>query len=74
MTREQYKSMSELLRKAVAACGNLTELERQTGVSHQSSMMFLRGGSLRLDKADALARPFGIRCIASRTKKGERKR
>ena len=59
-------TMTGLLRKALAECGNYLAVARATGVARMSMMLFLKGGSLRLDKADALARHFGIRVSASR--------
>lgn len=55
------KSMTELLRKALAEAESLTAIERATGVKRQSMMKFMRcEQSLRLDMADKLATYFGL--------------
>lgn len=55
--------MTELLREALAECESLRAVERATGVKNPSLVRFLAGKqSLRLDKADALAKHFGIEC------------
>lgn len=61
MTR-QGKTMTEVLRKAIADSGMAhIVIERATGVKRASIMRFLRGEqSLRLDMADRLAAYFGL--------------
>ncbi len=55
------RTMTELLREALAEAPSLRAIERATGVKRQSMMKFVRREqSLRLDKADALAAYFGI--------------
>ena len=66
--------MTELLRKALAECESLRAVERATGVKRQSMMKFLRKEqSLRLDKADVLAKHFGIKCEWKGRTRGGRK-
>lgn len=63
-------TMTELLREALAAAGSLYPIEAATGCKRASLTKFLRGErSLRLDKADALAAYFGIRCTRTRGKR-----
>ena len=55
--------MTELLRQALNQTKSFKAIERETGVVRQSLMKFARGEqSLRLDKADILAKHFGIEC------------
>ena len=56
------RSMSDVLRKAVAESGlAYIALERATGVQRHSIMRFMRGEqSLRLDKAEQLAAYLGL--------------
>ncbi len=55
------QTLTELLRAALSEVDSLREVERATGVKHQSISMFLRGQtSLRLDIADKLCAHFGI--------------
>ena len=62
MGRKKSKTMTELLREALAEAESLRKIERATGVKRQSMMKFLRGEqSLRLDMADKLARHFGVK-------------
>ena len=69
--KSQPKTMTELLRKALADAESLTAIEHATGVKRQSMMKFLRGEqSLRLDKADVLAAHFGIECRTPHRRKG----
>jgi hypothetical protein len=65
MSKTQPASLPDVLRKAIADSGvPLLVLERETGVVRASVMRFLRGDqSLRLDKADALARYLGLRLV-----------
>jgi hypothetical protein len=61
----KQKTMTELLRKAlndaIESGSTFRDLERETGVIRQSLMPFARGEcSLRLDKADALAKYFRL--------------
>ena len=54
--------IAEALQDAINASGmSIKALERQTGVSRQSMMHFMRGTrTLRLDIADKLASYFGL--------------
>ncbi len=55
------RTMTDLLREALAECETLTEVQRATGVKRQALAKFRRGEqSLRLDLADKLAAYFGI--------------
>jgi len=61
MAAKQDKTMTELLRAALAEAESLRGVERATGVKNPSLVRFLHGDqSLRLDKADVLAAHFGI--------------
>ena len=69
-------SMTDLLKKAIAeaiAGGvSIRSIARAADTSHPSLIKFLRGDqSIRLDKADNLARYFGI--VSTRTGKNERR-
>ena len=71
MRRDNDKTMSELLREALAAAESLRAVERATGLKRPSLAKFMRGEqSLRLDLADKLAAHFGIRCVAPKRRKG----
>ena len=62
--------MTELLRQALLQAGSFKAVERATGVKRQSLMKFARNEqSLRLDKADILAKHFGIECRRTTTRK-----
>lgn len=54
--------ITEALRRAIEESGmSIKALERETGVSRQSMMHFMRGTrTLRLDIADKLANYFGL--------------
>lgn len=57
------KTMTELLRQALADAGNKYAVAKATGVQKTSLIRFLRGEqSLRLDMADRLALHLGIEC------------
>ena len=73
MKRKKRETMTDLLRQALVKADSFRGVERATGVKRQSLMKFARGEqSLRLDKADALAAYFGIRCrLVDRTKEAE---
>ena len=61
--RKGRPTMTDLLRRAIAESESFRAIETATGVKRQSLMKFARGEqSLRLDKADVLARYFGIEC------------
>jgi plasmid maintenance system antidote protein VapI len=69
MTAAQKKTMTDLLRKALAEVESLRVVERATGVPNPSLSRFVRGEqSLRLDLADKLAAYFGIECRRTRRK------
>ena len=69
---ERPKTMTELLRQAIAEADSFLGIEKATGVKRQSIMRFVRGEqSLRLDMADRLAAYFGIRCRRVRRQKGD---
>jgi plasmid maintenance system antidote protein VapI len=57
--------ITDALRQAIETSGlSIKALERETGVSRQSMMHFMRGTrTLRLDIADKLATYFGITII-----------
>ena len=63
--------LTDPLRQAIADSGlPLLTLEQETGVLRATIMRFMRGDtSLRLDKADALARFFGLE-LQPRSEKG----
>jgi transcriptional regulator with XRE-family HTH domain len=60
--RTKAKTMTEVLKAAIAECGETySELERATDVKRGSLLRFMRGEqSILLDKADALAEHFGF--------------
>jgi hypothetical protein len=53
-------NLSKLLRQAITDAPSLRLVERETGVPRPSLRAFLRGKSLRLDKAELLMAYFGI--------------
>jgi hypothetical protein len=62
-------TMTDLLRQALSECESLRAVERDTGVIRQTMMLFMVGKqSLRLDKADVLARYFNIQSRRVRRK------
>ncbi len=64
-------TMTELLRKCLAEAPSIRAVSRQTLSDHASLIRFMRSEShLRLDKADALARYFGIECRLPGKRKG----
>ena len=65
--------MTAALRAAINSCGiNHKALERATGVERMSITKFAKGEqSLRLDKADRLAKYFGIEVIKKRKQENE---
>lgn len=57
------KTMTELLRQALAELDNKYAVAKATGVQKTSLIRFMRGEqSLRLDMADRLAAHLGIEC------------
>ena len=54
--------MTEALKRAIESSGlNFKALERETGVTRQSLMAFMKGErSIRLDMADRVANYFGL--------------
>ena len=72
MSKQHMKgSMAELLQIALSEVESLREVERATGIKHQSISMFMRGKtSLRLDLADRLAEYCGI-VVTFDAKKGD---
>jgi hypothetical protein len=65
-------SMTALLRQCLAEAPSIRAVARETGTDHAALIRFLRGEShLRLDKADALARYFGIECRLTRKPKAQ---
>ncbi|MBM4042698.1 MAG: helix-turn-helix transcriptional regulator [Planctomycetes bacterium] len=71
--RQAQPMMTELLREALRESDSLRAVARATGVHQPNLSRFLaEKGSLRLDKADALARFFGFRVTRPprRAKKG----
>ncbi len=74
MSKKKLKApMSDLLRKTIAERDvPFLVLERETGVVRTSIMRFVRGEtSLRLDRADALARYFGLELRTTKKRKGK---
>jgi len=57
--------MTEALKRAIESSGmNFKALERETGVTRQSLMAFMKGQrTLRLDKADKVANYFGLSVV-----------
>ena len=61
--RKKPKTMTELLRQALAEAESLSAVERATGLKRQALAKFMRGEqSLRLDLADVLASYLEIEC------------
>ena len=60
--RKKQQTMTESLKRAILESGmSFKALQRETGVTRQSMMSFVRGErSLRLDIADKLAVYFGL--------------
>lgn len=69
MSNEQ--PITEALKSAIEASGmSIKALERETGVSRQSMMHFMRGSrTLRLDIADKLANYFNLELIPQSAKR-----
>lgn len=63
--------ITEALKHAIEASGmSIKALQRETGVSRQSMMHFMRGSrTLRLDIADKLANYFGLDLLPRAAKK-----
>jgi plasmid maintenance system antidote protein VapI len=56
-----HKTMTELLREALAEADSIRAVARHNGLDHSSLVRFANGEqSLRLDLADKLAAHFGI--------------
>ena len=68
--RKKKLTMTDALRQAIADCElSFQALERESGVSRQSLMKFVRGEqSLRLDMADRLASYFGVEIVLRKGK------
>jgi len=67
--RKDEPTMTQLLKEALLDCDSLYRVVKDTGVQLASLIRFRRGAqSLRLDKADVLARYFGVK--VSRKQKG----
>jgi len=63
------KTITELLREALADAESVRAVARATGLTHVALARFLKGQqSLRLDLADRLAAYFGIECRRTRRK------
>ena len=63
--------ITDALKQAIENSGlSIKALERETGVSRQSMMHFMRGTrTLRLDIADKLASYFGLKFTQTKSKK-----
>ncbi len=61
-TMTEKQPMTEALKSAIESCGlSFKALERETGVTRQSLMAFMKGErTLRLDIADRVANYFGL--------------
>jgi len=68
--RKKQQTMTETLRQAIVESElSFKALERETGVTRQSIMSFVRGErSLRLDIADKLATYFGLELKPPKTR------
>ena len=71
--RKTPEPMTETLRRAIDESElSFKALERETGVTRQSVMSFVRGErSLRLDIADKLATYFGLELRPTRRRKAK---
>ena len=59
--RKKPTTMTELLRQALTEAKSVRAVAREAGIQQASLVRFLNGEqSLRLDKADVLAKYFGI--------------
>jgi plasmid maintenance system antidote protein VapI len=66
-----HKTMTELLREALAEADSVRAVAKATGLEHASLARFVNGEqSLRLDLADKLAAHLGIECRRVRRRKG----
>jgi plasmid maintenance system antidote protein VapI len=65
MSKSKPKTMTEVLRKAIAESGlTLYRIAKDTGVVKSSLIRFTAGEtSLHLDKADVLAEYFGLELV-----------
>jgi len=57
---QKGKTMTELLRECLADAESIRAIAKATGLDHAALLRFMRGTSLRLDKADILAQHFGL--------------
>jgi plasmid maintenance system antidote protein VapI len=65
MTTKSIPTMTDVLRQTIAECGlPFKRLEKETGVTRQSIMGFVKGErTIRLDMADKLATYFGLQLV-----------
>ncbi len=70
---KKQQTMTETLRRAIAESElSFKALERETGVTRQSMMSFVRGErSLRLDIADKLVTYFGLELKPTKKRKAK---
>jgi plasmid maintenance system antidote protein VapI len=60
-TGKTHKTMTQLLREALAEADSIRGVAKATGLTHVSLVRFANGEqSLRLDLADKLAAHFGV--------------
>jgi len=60
-TGKTHKTMTQLLREALAEADSIRSVAKATGLTHVSLVRFANGEqSLRLDLADKLAAHFGV--------------
>jgi len=52
--------MTECLRECISEAESFRAIEQATGVDKAALCRFMQGTSLRLDKADILAKHFGL--------------
>jgi plasmid maintenance system antidote protein VapI len=68
MEKKRHAPLTTILRKAIADCGlPFQRLEKETGVTRQTLMGFVRGErTIYLDMADKLAVFFGLELAPKR--------
>ncbi len=71
MSKRKQPTITDVLRQAIEDSGlSLYRIAQDTGVTSQSLLRFQRGEtSLRLDKADAVAKYLGLRLMPEPNKR-----
>ena len=79
LKRKKFDSLTDALQahlKEYVTLGDVTlsDLERQTGLNRQTIRNFIKGSSMRLEKADQLARYFGFTISSGKVGASERRK